>query len=111
MSSLSSKLRWCSVAVVLVAVALLVLQRTTYGQKEEVEAATSKMHWGHVVTVHTLERPENKAFFVLLKPLILRFAPTLPISGEMHHKKIVRIAQITGKLVFHIFQVPCMPAL
>ena len=54
MPSLSSKLRWCSVAVVLVAVAVLMLQQATFGQKEEAAAATPKMHWGHVSSSHNM---------------------------------------------------------
>ena len=54
MPGLSSKLRWCSVAVVLVGMAVLMLQQATFGQKEDAAAATPKMHWGHVSSSHNM---------------------------------------------------------
>lgn len=54
MPSLSAKLRWCSVAVVLVAVALLVIQPATFGQQDETKAANPKMQWGHVSSSHNM---------------------------------------------------------
>ena len=48
MPSLSSKLRWSSVAVVLAAVGLFMMQPVTFGQKKEAEAAKPQMVWSDV---------------------------------------------------------------